>query len=243
MSAGDIIHNSDGSTYTQLNPDGSRPSLFTHYNSNGDFLFRGSDSSASASAYANAYDNMESVFSNFFNDYSSAVQADREYEAGLQREAMEFNAEQARLNRDWQDAFYSRSLADNQASARQAMEFSKSERLAAQEFSQAMSDTSYQRAVQDLRNAGVNPILAYMRGGASTPGSTGSNGVTYSGSSSGGASASTSAYSTKASRSQMYSMVSDLVKTIISTSSNEAIVDRQIAGRLVQSIVGLADFF
>ena len=44
------------------------------------------------------------------------------------------------------------------ASAREQMQFQK-----------MMSDTSYQRAVKDMRKAGINPLLAVSKGGASTP--------------------------------------------------------------------------
>jgi len=51
-----------------------------------------------------------------------------------------------------------------------AMNYNSAEALANRQFQERMSNTSYQRAVEDMKKAGINPILAFANGGASTPG-------------------------------------------------------------------------
>lgn len=50
-----------------------------------------------------------------------------------------------------------------------AMRFNSAEAAKNRAWQEQMSNTSYQRAVEDMRKAGINPILAYTQGGASTP--------------------------------------------------------------------------
>lgn len=61
--------------------------------------------------------------------------------------SMKFNAEQAAISRD----------------------FSALEAQKQRDYEERLANTSYQRAVADLRKAGLNPYLAYGQGGAFTP--------------------------------------------------------------------------
>lgn len=51
--------------------------------------------------------------------------------------------------------------------ANNAMQLQESARN--RKFQERMSNTAYQRAVKDMKMAGINPMLAYMQGGASSP--------------------------------------------------------------------------
>lgn len=82
------------------------------------------------------------------NDANREIaQNNNAFNAAQAREAREFNSIEAQYNRDWMD---------NQART-------------ARDYNTEMSNTSWQRGVQDMQAAGINPMLAFMKGGASTP--------------------------------------------------------------------------
>lgn len=70
-----------------------------------------------------------------------------------------FNAEEAAKQRDW---------ASNQASI--TRDFNSTEAGKQRDYEERLSNTAIQRRMQDLAASGINPLLAFGAGGASTPG-------------------------------------------------------------------------
>jgi hypothetical protein len=58
-------------------------------------------------------------------------------------------------------------FTSNQAG--RAMSFEDAQALRQMRFQENMSNSAWQRGMEDMRKAGINPILAYQQGGASSP--------------------------------------------------------------------------
>lgn len=62
-----------------------------------------------------------------------------------------------------------RANEQNIASAREQTNFQREMVKQQTDFQERMANTSYQRAMKDMEQAGLNPMLAFSQGGASTP--------------------------------------------------------------------------
>lgn len=108
-----------------------------------------------------------------YENYLAAQSATTAYkrQRALMANANEFNAGQAQLDREFQKEL-----------AQTAMQFNAEQAEINRKWQEQQSNTAYQRAMTDMKAAGLNPILAYSQGGAHVGNGSAATGVAAGGS-------------------------------------------------------------
>lgn len=117
---------------------------------------------------ANAFNAQQAGITRDFN--AAEAEKARDFNSAESVASWQRSEQSAAKSRDFSDAQARIAESTGEAMMNKAQAFNAGEAEKNRQFQQMMSSTSYQRSMADMKAAGLNPMLAYSQGGASTPG-------------------------------------------------------------------------
>ena len=144
-----------------------------------------------------------------------------------------YNAREAGISRDWQAGQAGIARDWNAQQAEIERTFNAEEAAKNRAFQEEMANTAWQRGTRDMQKAGINPMLAFSKGGADTPSGSAASAGAASTSAPGGATASSGGGSpsglARSAQAQQLNYIGSAISSGIQAASMLAQIDQQKA--------------